>query len=381
MTLRCFDETENEFSVTSITDVIKGEPKRMVKVTTASGRTLTATRKHRVVTNKGWKTLGEAIDHDLLLCLEGTSRNKASGWETPPIDESKEKWRPVVRWETIYQVSDYGRVRRRGCDPKKLTVGSQGYYVVSLNSFGIQETVCVHTLVLEAFIRKRKPNEEARHKNHNRLDCRAENLEWGQAVDNADDRVKADRNQRLVPVYEEIIDVCNMGLMESYDLTVQGPYHNFIADGFVVHNSYNEMSARYAPLPDTNYIPTPERCLVVSGTNRQAGAMKGTNELTHESALKWLENLDYVYRYCENVYQDGLKRGIPKELARLPVPVGRYSQMRASTCLRNWLSFLTLRMDPGAQYEIRQFANAVGTIIENQFPQTWKLFDKQRTKT
>ncbi len=138
--------------------------------------------------------------------------------------------------------------------------------------------------------------------------------------------------------------------------------------------SYNEMSARYTPLPDANYVPTPERCLVVSATNKQAGAVKDSNELTHQSAIAWLEDLSACYVHCEQVYQRGLQRGIPKELARLSVPVGRYSRMRASANLRNWLAFLTLRMDSAAQWEIRQFANAVGHEIEREFPRTWELY-------
>lgn len=141
--------------------------------------------------------------------------------------------------------------------------------------------------------------------------------------------------------------------------------------------SYNEMSARYTPLPDVNYIPTADRCLIVNAKNKQAGAIKGADELTHESVLEWLEELADVYEHAERVYQSGLKRGIPKELARLPVPVGRYSRMRASANLRNWLAFLTLRMDADAQFEIRQFANAVGVEIESKFPRVWELFSKK----
>lgn len=138
--------------------------------------------------------------------------------------------------------------------------------------------------------------------------------------------------------------------------------------------SYNEMSARYAPLPDTNYLPSLDRCLMVNSKNRQAGAVAGADDITHERALSWLTELSDLYEHCEAVYQTGLGWGIPKELARLCLPVGRYSQMRASTCLRNWLAFLTLRMDPQAQWEIRMYANAVGNLIAQHFPKTWSLF-------
>lgn len=141
--------------------------------------------------------------------------------------------------------------------------------------------------------------------------------------------------------------------------------------------SYNEMSARYIPLPDENYMPTIERCMTganTATTNKQAQG-NGT-VLTEENAHKWLAQLGYLYEDAQRVYELGIQLGIPKELSRLPVPVARYSKMRASTNLRNWLAFLTLRQAPQAQWEIREFANAVGVIIADKFPRTWKLFEK-----
>lgn len=378
MKLRCFDEKASEITHTNICDVIRGEPKPMVRVTVASGREITATLEHMFFTDNGWQTLGTAIEVGLCLVLEGTTRGRASCWDVPPVDTVKERWLSIVGWEDIYEISNYGRVRRQGCEPKKTTVGKQGYPVVSLNRPGVQVLRTVHTLVLEAWIGVKQHGQEARHKNHNRLDCRLDNLEWGSSADNSLDMLQVDRQQRLVPVYEEIVSVKDAGSLPTYDLAVNEPWHNFIADGFVVHNSYNEMSARYTPLPDVNYLPTPDRCLMVGGKNKQAGKVSDANELTHEGVLEWLEELSQVYVHAEAVYQNGLKRGIPKELARLPVPVGRYSRMRASTCLRNWLAFLTLRSAPTAQWEIRQYADEVGRLIAVRFPRTWELFERGR---
>lgn len=143
---------------------------------------------------------------------------------------------------------------------------------------------------------------------------------------------------------------------------------------------YAEASARYAPLPDFNYVPTVERCLVANTANRQAGSLAGAPELTGESAAEWLEYLEFVYRHAEWVYQDGLKRGIPKELARLPVPVGRYTRMRATSCLRNWLGFMTLRSVPTAQWEIRQYSDVIATMLRERYPHTMELFDAPSPK-
>lgn len=139
--------------------------------------------------------------------------------------------------------------------------------------------------------------------------------------------------------------------------------------------SYNEMSARYVPLPDENYIPTVERLLINSKTNKQAGTIKGAEELTEVHANVFRHCLGQMYKDQQELYERALKMGVPKELARIHLPVGRYSKMRASANLRNWLGFLTLRMDMKAQYEIRVYANEVGNLIREKFPRTWELFN------
>ena len=137
--------------------------------------------------------------------------------------------------------------------------------------------------------------------------------------------------------------------------------------------AFNEMSARYTPLPDVNYVPDANRCIVVSGENKQAASQSGKTP-THEQVLNWIESLQWSYEYAQMVYARGLEIGIPKEVARLPVPVARYSKMRATASLRNWIAFLTLREDPSAQWEIREYAHVVSRIIMHRFPRTWDLY-------
>jgi thymidylate synthase (FAD) len=120
-----------------------------------------------------------------------------------------------------------------------------------------------------------------------------------------------------------------------------------------------------------------DRLLMVNQTttNKQA---QGGAALSECDALEWLAELADVYEHAQRVYESGLRRGVAKELARLPVPVARYSRMRASANLRNWLGFLSLRMASGAQWEIRQFANAVCEMIREKFPRTHGLFTENR---
>ncbi len=143
--------------------------------------------------------------------------------------------------------------------------------------------------------------------------------------------------------------------------------------------SYNEMSARYVPLPNENYVPDLANVLDRAHSttkNKQSQAVGSI--LDAVNADIWIHALKAMYAAAEACYQTALECGVPKELARLIVPVGRYSRMRASANLRNWLAFLTLRTAPNAQWEIRQYANAVASLISESFPRTYNLFCEER---
>lgn len=140
--------------------------------------------------------------------------------------------------------------------------------------------------------------------------------------------------------------------------------------------SYNELSGRYTQLPDLYYIPSIERLKA----GKQATKNKQSSEegFTDESALLIQAEIKSATNESRNRYEYLLSMGVSRELARLVIPVNQYSRMRAGANLRNWLGFLSLRMDPAAQWEIRQYANAVGTLIAEHFPRTWSLFNETR---
>jgi len=160
--------------------------------------------------------------------------------------------------------------------------------------------------------------------------------------------------------------------MAGLTLEVQAPIFVFREWHRHRTQSYNELSARYTALPDLFYVPSVER--IMSG--KQAAKNKqGSQEGFSAEDATWVQAvLDSVYIKARLEYERLLAAGVARELARLVIPVAQYSRMRASANLRNWLAFLTLRQAPNAQYEIRQYANAVGTIVAQVFPRTWDLF-------
>lgn len=141
--------------------------------------------------------------------------------------------------------------------------------------------------------------------------------------------------------------------------------------------SYSEASARYAPLEDLNYMPSVERLMMAGGANKQAGSVKGAAKLTEAQAVLFQKAIEEIYIEAEGTYQTSMACGVPKELARLCLPVGRYSKMRATGNLRNWLQFLALRLDANAQWEIRQYARVVADMVKMRFPNTYAQFIKE----
>ena len=154
----------------------------------------------------------------------------------------------------------------------------------------------------------------------------------------------------------------------------------FVAREWFRHRtqSYNELSARYVALPDMFYVPSIER--LMAGKQAQKNK-QGSEEGFSEDEAHFIRNrIESQTQEARIEYESLLKLGLSRELARLVIPVNQYTRFRASANLRNWLGFLTLRLDKGAQWEIRQYAEAMATLVREHFPKTMELFDAD-TKT
>lgn len=133
--------------------------------------------------------------------------------------------------------------------------------------------------------------------------------------------------------------------------------------------SYNEVSARYTELPDEFYVPVPEDIGVPHPTNKQARIVG--DELTDEQRDAAATSASIIRGACTGafeVYHALLARGVPRELARGVLPVNTYSRMFTTVNLHNLFRFLRERLSPGAQLEIRRYAEALLTITEQVAP-------------
>lgn len=143
--------------------------------------------------------------------------------------------------------------------------------------------------------------------------------------------------------------------------------------------SYNEMSGRYVEIPNEHYVPSIERLIEgalasLTSKNKQNSAVYPVENIDAHWAAQVQNEIVRTQITQQESYERLLVSGLPKELARINMPLSRYSRMRATANLRNWLAFLTLREDPSAQWEIRQYAHAVSDIIKEYFPRTHELY-------
>lgn len=127
--------------------------------------------------------------------------------------------------------------------------------------------------------------------------------------------------------------------------------------------SFNEISARYAELPEEFYIPDVAQITTQSATNKQM-----RTEVQHPDALMWAGRMREANTAAFSEYKLMIADGVPRELARSVLPVSTYSHMFATVDLHNLFHFLKLRLHSHAQYEIRVYAEAMLELIEPIVP-------------
>lgn len=82
----------------------------------------------------------------------------------------------------------------------------------------------------------------------------------------------------------------------------------------------------------------------------------------------------YVQDHTRQAYEERLRFGVAREQARKDLPLSTMTEAVWTCDLHNLLHFLSLRMDPHAQQEIREYANVIAKIVEAWCPATWSAF-------
>lgn len=155
---------------------------------------------------------------------------------------------------------------------------------------------------------------------------------------------------------------------EQVRLTFYAKMPIFVARQWVRHRtaSINEMSARYGKLPAEMYVPSIERIMAgAQATKNKQGSQEGIDREEAERIQCMIENANEA---AYGAYEDLLQEGLARELARGVLPANIYTQWYWTTDLHNLFHFLRLRLHPHAQWEFRQYAEAMLPMAEAVAP-------------
>lgn len=89
-----------------------------------------------------------------------------------------EVWKSVVGYEGLYEVSNLGRVKSSTRVLSQAKSKRTGYVSVCLSKNGKHKMYLVHRLVAIAFIPNEQEYPQINHKDENKANNRADNLEW-----------------------------------------------------------------------------------------------------------------------------------------------------------------------------------------------------------
>ncbi len=179
------------------------------------------------------------------------------------------------------------------------------------------------------------------------------------------------KSPKLARGYSKVKNIRYAGKEEVFDIEVVGPYHNFVANGFIVHNSINEISGRYSVMQDEFYVPDISRMQTQSVDNKQ-----GSSNSLISNAESYQEAMRKEQQGIYANYEDYLSTGMARELARINLPLSTLTEFYWKIDLLNLFKYLRLRLHSHAQYEIRVIAQAKYDLIKPIVPYACESFDR-----
>jgi len=129
--------------------------------------------------------------------------------------------------------------------------------------------------------------------------------------------------------------------------------------------SRNEVSRRYVDEAPEIWIPTEFRM-------RDANLKQGSKEESVEDNTTVQDLYKETVEYILATYDTMLEKKVAPEIARAILPQSMYTEFIETGSLAAYSRLCNLRLDPHAQKEIQDYAQAVCSLLEPLFPVSWK---------
>ena len=182
----------------------------------------------------------------------------------------------------------------------------------------------------------------------------------------------------------------------------------FVARQWIRHRtaSVNEYSGRYSIMPLLFYKPEQDHFALQDATNKQGRAKQSLlpgfdthlaappdphdADRAKQSPLPGFDadglapSSDLYQETCERWkgarsqlsvnYEWLVEQDVARELARIDLPLSTYTQWYWKIDLHNLLHFLTLRVDPHAQWEIQEYGRKIAGMVKRVAPLSYQAW-------
>jgi thymidylate synthase (FAD) len=168
---------------------------------------------------------------------------------------------------------------------------------------------------------------------------------------------------------------------EMIDVWIEMKLPIFVARQFVRHRtvSINEVSGRYVTLPAEWYIPVLGHVEMQAENKKQGGKFVDLdNPKQRLIATGYRATLHDSCESSYKYYLSAIDEGIANEQARLFLHLNHYTHWLWKQDLHNIMHFLSLRAHTHAQWEARQYAETIISLLEEVLPESMRLFREFR---
>lgn len=179
-----------------------------------------------------------------------------------------------------------------------------------------------------------------------------------------------DKRLRSHPVKVKSVEY--IGEQMTYDLEVEGTWHNFVANGMVVHNSLRYTGLRFLD------VVTGKRDIEEVFYLRPVGDYEDRQgKKYHYSAEQRKADLEWCLEAAKR-YSLDIEAGMSEEHARGKLPFDYRQHFIVSFNLRSLMHFLDLRSKKNAQLEIQKLCDLMWVHFENWTPEIADWYAKNR---
>jgi thymidylate synthase (FAD) len=341
--LRVLNEGSKFFEIGRMNDIIQSGVKEVLGVSLADGKSLKCSKDHQILTADGWAKAGDLSGGDMIAVV-----GKRSAYEHRQIPPSLR--RGIGVWTSMQ---------------RKTLIREVDHCHVCQNTFARDDLILDHVVPVVLDLQK------ALDPSNLLPICGA-----CEKVKTAGEQKHARRcnvaGSKCVRLKEKPFAV---GEEMTYDISMDGPHHNFVANGVVVHNSYNEESGRYKQLEPVFWIPPRERPMIrPEGFKSMRPAFDFATEEEYKATVADLKE-GYTNSYA--IYERMLERQVDRGLARDVLGVGIFSACYVTCNPRSLMHFLELRTnEPTAKrpskplWEIDSAARKLEVIFAEIWPVT-----------